>query len=273
MLRSRLLTAAVLIPLVMAGVLWASAGVFALGTGLVMLLATREMAVLSGYRSPAQQGSAMVVAVILMLVVYRMAPLALLLPLWQALSLFWVLITIYLIVRRSPVEPVQGTRPLLFLIGIAVLLSAWAAMLGLRAFGAHGSELLMFVLALIWVADSGAYFAGRAFGRNKLSPQVSPGKTWEGVAGALLGALGVALVLDYSGFSTGSLWQLATLCLLVTLVSIGGDLTESLLKRQAQMKDSGSLLPGHGGALDRIDSLVAAVPMFLVGVLFLESVK
>jgi phosphatidate cytidylyltransferase len=130
--------------------------------------------------------------------------------------------------------------------------------------------LVLFLFVLIWMADSGAFFAGRAWGERKLAPAVSPGKTWTGAAGALGGAVICALVLDQLALLSLSIASLVLLCLLVTIASIGGDLFESLLKRQAGVKDSGTLLPGHGGALDRIDSLIAAAPVFTVGLGMLE---
>ena len=132
--------------------------------------------------------------------------------------------------------------------------------------GDDGPVLVLFLFVLIWVADSGAYFAGRAFGKTKLSPFVSPGKTWAGAMGALAGAVFSAVVLITGGWAgDAALVPFVLLSLLVTAVSIGGDLWESRLKREAGVKDSGNLLPGHGGVLDRVDSLLAAAPVFAVG--------
>jgi phosphatidate cytidylyltransferase len=124
----------------------------------------------------------------------------------------------------------------------------------------------------VWIADIGAYFAGRAFGRHKLAPQISPGKTWEGALGATLALVSYGLlVLDFrgllAGFGAGAMLWLVLGLVALTAVSICGDLFESLLKRQAGVKDSGQLLPGHGGVLDRIDSLTSTLPW--VGIVFL----
>ena len=123
-------------------------------------------------------------------------------------------------------------------------------------------------MATVWIADTAAYFAGRAFGRRKLAPAISPGKTWEGVYGALAAVAAYALALwpaarraggfDDSGIAPLAGWIAAALVL--AALSVVGDLFESLLKRQAGVKDSGSILPGHGGILDRIDALLAAMP-------------
>jgi phosphatidate cytidylyltransferase len=126
--------------------------------------------------------------------------------------------------------------------------------------------LLFLVLGLVWIADTAAYFAGNAFGRRRLAPAISPGKTWEGVAGAVAATLAYAIIFAVPGAPlaayarqagwTGYLGAVVLLC----AVSVLGDLFESALKRQAGVKDSGSMLPGHGGILDRIDSILSALP-------------
>jgi phosphatidate cytidylyltransferase len=124
---------------------------------------------------------------------------------------------------------------------------------------------MLAAMALVWVADIAAYFAGRAFGRRKLAPAISPGKTWEGVAGAVVGVLAYGgAVFNFSplaGKLPLSVPLLALLLVTLTAVSVMGDLFESLLKRQAGIKDSSQLLPGHGGVLDRIDALTSALPL------------
>jgi phosphatidate cytidylyltransferase len=152
--------------------------------------------------------------------------------------------------------------------GALVLVPAWLALAHLLL-GPDGREWLLFVFVLVWAADIGAFFAGRAFGRVRLAPRVSPGKTWEGVIGGLLLATAAA--------AAGAWWfavpasAFVGLCLAVALASIVGDLTVSMFKRHAGLKDSGDLLPGHGGILDRIDSLMAAGPLFVLGVAWVEA--
>ncbi|HEU4623907.1 MAG TPA: phosphatidate cytidylyltransferase [Steroidobacteraceae bacterium] len=147
------------------------------------------------------------------------------------------------------------------LAGVFALVPAWMALNRLVDFP-RGPEWLLFALILVWAADIGAFFVGRRFGRTRLAPTVSPGKTWEGVVG---GALASALVaaLGSGRFDQPLLW-FVPLCLAVVAFSIVGDLTESLLKRFAGMKDSGSLFPGHGGVMDRIDSVTGAAPILLL---------
>jgi phosphatidate cytidylyltransferase len=175
--------------------------------------------------------------------------------------LFWILTMI--LIRNTPtgVLTLDLTTRRKALIGWFILLSAWMFLSRLRAF--YGTEMTMYFLILIWMADISAYFAGRKWGKTKLSPDISPGKTVEGMYGALFSGLacGVILSLIY-GFQ----WMIAAdfvlLSVLTVLMSIYGDLFISVAKRQRGVKDSGSLLPGHGGVLDRIDSMIAAIPLF-----------
>lgn len=145
--------------------------------------------------------------------------------------------------------------------GAIVLVPLYAALMMLY----HAEPLLLlFALLIVWVADSGAYFAGKFFGRVKLAPKISPGKTWEGVIGGLLAV--VALTVARSFWVDTDLAVFVPFCLAVATLSIVGDLTVSMFKRTAGLKDSGTLFPGHGGVLDRIDSVAAAAPLFALGI-------
>jgi phosphatidate cytidylyltransferase len=154
--------------------------------------------------------------------------------------------------------------------GIWALAPTWVALARLYMQDGIGRELVVFVLLLAWAADIGAYFAGRRFGRMRLAPVVSPNKTWEGVLGGLVAGLVVALA--------GRAWfelpagAFLPLCVAAVLVSVIGDLLESMFKRQQGLKDSGGLLPGHGGMLDRIDSLTSSVPLLALGLAWLGLV-
>lgn len=168
---------------------------------------------------------------------------------------WWVVALAWLLIVPSTVNAFSAA-----VAGMFVLVPAWWALVRLHA---HGPAVMLFLLLLVVAADVGAYFAGRQFGRNKLAPRVSPGKTWEGVLGGLLGAALIALV-GVAWFGVPAV-PFVALCIVAVLASIVGDLTESLFKRHAGVKDSGTLLPGHGGVLDRVDSVTAAAPVFLLG--------
>ena len=178
-------------------------------------------------------------------------------------ALLWVIIVpTWLIVDWKVKNPV-----LMVLTGWAVLIPTALATMDLRAISPW---LLLFVMGLVWIADISAYFAGRRFGRHKLAPSISPGKTWEGVAGAMLGvSVYVVLVWIFSSYSFRN--ELLPGLLLASWWWVGlavlGDLFESAIKRQAGVKDSGALLPGHGGLLDRIDALTPTLPLAALAIL------
>ena len=175
---------------------------------------------------------------------------------------WWLVAFLWLAMRAQAGGPVAAG-----VVGFLVLVPAGLGLAHLVALQPHGQLLLLYLLVLIAAADVGAYFGGRTFGRLKLAPHVSPGKTWEGFAAGMLAAAAVgaagALLFEVP------FWPWLFLCELVALVSVVGDLTESMFKRHVGLKDSGSLLPGHGGVLDRIDSLTAAAPTFLLGLMAL----
>ncbi|WP_456415335.1 phosphatidate cytidylyltransferase [Thiolapillus sp.] len=271
MLKARLLTALALVPLVVLGVLYLPNHWFALVLAVVVLGAAWELGNLCGLEKPAFRILPLLVLSVILpfLYIQRYAP-------WVewfilALALWWTAVLLVLLSGKLKLEVKAGPRPLLLLVGLMVLAGVWLALVRLQGMAPHGPGLLMFFLILIWVADSGAYFSGRAFGKHKLAPHISPGKTWEGVAGALLGGVLCALVLAYLQWLDLSAPLLVLLCVSTVMISVGGDLWESVLKRERGVKDSGALLPGHGGVLDRIDSQIAAGPFFLAGLLLLGA--
>lgn len=177
--------------------------------------------------------------------------------------LFWLLCAPFLLAKLQKIN----NRFFMALLGIVLMLAMW---LGLITLHLKGSVAILLLLATIWLADSAAYFAGKKFGKRKLAPNVSPGKTWEGVFGALVAVTFYGAVLCYV-FAIG-VYLIVFLWLLVAL-SIIGDLLESLLKRQAGVKDSSHLLPGHGGVLDRIDGLLPTVTFTAFCVLMIQYLK
>jgi phosphatidate cytidylyltransferase len=168
-------------------------------------------------------------------------------------SLFWIAVApLWLITRKTFTNAL-----VMSVLGLFLIFATWLALVGLHAINPF---LLLGAIATVSIADSAAYFAGKKFGRHKLAPEISPGKTWEGVLGALFAVTLYGIALCY--YKQFSLWLIVCLWLLVGL-SIIGDLVESLLKRKADLKDSGQLLPGHGGILDRIDGLMPTLPITL----------
>ncbi len=168
---------------------------------------------------------------------------------------WWVGALLWMFFFPTPIPLLVG-----WLGGALVLLPAWAALDFLYL---QSPLILLFLLSLVWFADIGAYFSGRSFGRVKLAPAISPGKTWEGVMGGLLAVFLLSLAGGY--LFNAQLSVLVPLCMAVAMLSVVGDLTVSMFKRSAGVKDSGTLFPGHGGVLDRIDSLTAAAPLFALG--------
>ncbi len=172
---------------------------------------------------------------------------------WWALSLLWI--------RTFPASAaIWGTTPVRLLMGPLVLIPAWLSSLYLRT-EPSGAWLMLLVVLLVSAADIGAYFTGKALGKRKLAPEVSPGKSWEGVFGGAILALVIAMAFNL--LVAGNAWlSLFVIVVPTALVSVVGDLLESMVKRYRGVKDSSQLLPGHGGVLDRIDGLVAAIPVF-----------
>ena len=269
MLRDRILTALILIPLVVCGILFLPAIWLALIFGLLTLLSAWEWAALSGIISiPAKIAYLLLFLPPLLLLHYSpdlFPPAVLVLG---VVSAAWCLIAVWLFAIRRPLPRDVGWSVIKMMTGFVVLISAWWSVITIHDSGASGPELLLFLMILIWGADSGAYFAGKRWGKRKLAPLVSPGKSLEGALGAFAVALLCGVVLGF--WQSGIGFGLAiALCVGVTFISIVGDLFESLMKRRAGLKDSGNILPGHGGILDRIDSLTAAAPVYLFSLISL----
>ena len=186
-----------------------------------------------------------------------------------AATLSWCIMFLRLLTFRPNAQPGLNYRLVSFFCAIASISFAWLALAWLRD-QEKGEFLVLLVLVIIWAADTGAYFAGRAFGRNKLAPQISPGKTREGLIGGLALALAAAFaVAALTGLLPAATAPFAVVTLITALTSAGGDLFISLHKRTVGLKDTGNMFPGHGGVLDRFDSLMAAAPFFALGNLFL----
>jgi len=272
-LSQRILTAVALVPLFVVAVLWLSHLALALVFGVVALLGALEWLALSGLTGLAARAVGLAGTGLVMAAVFSLlgAP-QVVLWLLAAAALWWLVVTLVLARVRAEPELRSGVDIAQALSGLPVLVPAWAALVVLHDQGEQGPVLVLFLVILIWASDTAAYFGGRAWGRTKLAPYLSPGKTRAGVYSAL-GAASLCAVFLVWWAPPGpvSPWLALPLCWLTTLVSVVGDLFESLLKRQRGVKDSGRLLPGHGGVLDRIDSLTAAAPVFALGWLLMGS--
>lgn len=261
MLKLRVLSALVLVPLVVWGLFAWPQPLFAAFLGAFIAVGAWEWTVLSGIR-PLPARLLYVTLIVLAGVAVISVP-ALLQPLLIAAAAFWLLAFIEHVGGRPLDSGFLASFPGKLLGGFLVLLPAWLVPLMLRELP-DGKWLTLVLMLYVWGADTGAYFAGHRFGKHKLAPRVSPGKTWEGVAGGLVTVLAVALLAGIYrfGFGPGALALWVALSLFTGLVSVLGDLFESRLKRIAGVKDSGTLIPGHGGVLDRIDAFTAAAPVF-----------
>ena len=272
MLRARVATAGVLAPVLLAGVWLLPTAALAVVLAVPAALAAWEWAGLIGVA-----GRAAAAGLVL-------GFLATLVPAWLALEAGWAdpglvyaAAGLWLVILLGVALHATGRLPRLGAVVVAglgwlTLGGLWLAMTYLHGHTAWGPFWITFLLVLVWGADTGAYFAGRAWGRRRLAASLSPGKTWEGVAGGLAAALiagaTLVLVLDPARPS----WPLLLAISVATVAAaILGDLFESALKRQRGVKDSGGILPGHGGLLDRIDSLMAAAPILAAGVAWWQS--
>lgn len=267
MLKLRVITALVIAALLIPAIFFLDAFSWACLTGVITALAAWEFGRLAGFRPAAQWGFGGLVGLLALGGVTTLSPIDLALVGHWAMAIsvvFWIAIVPFWLRARW-----QGLAHWkLTLVGLVVLLPTWFALIALRE---RAPVWLFGALLGVALADIAAYFFGRAFGRRKLAPNISPGKTWEGAWGAMATVTTLALVMQLylSGLDPLRIAILSIAMPILTLVSIAGDLFESLLKRQAGLKDSSQLLPGHGGILDRIDSHTAALPLIalLLGLL------
>ena len=279
MLKQRVITAIVLL-LVLGGVLsWPSPWAFGALMTLFMAAAAWEWARLSGYQTVASlafAAVAMLGCALMLMAQWHLctgSALRYAMTIWTVL---WLLAALYLLHSGVAIWSLIP-RGLRMVAGLLGLWAAWLAVTQLHA--RQGVWYLLSVLALVWVADIGAYFAGRAFGKRKLAPTISPGKSWAGAVGGAIGVVVLAVVgasllqetpnLYTDVLQRGGWLALLLLALGIDVLSVLGDLLESLMKRGMGVKDSSRLLPGHGGVLDRIDSLLPVLPFTLAAVLWL----
>jgi len=261
MLKQRIITALILLPIALCGFFLLEGAGFALFIGLVVTLGAWEWARLAGF---AGQFARVVYAAVVAMLLFLMYILPGVAPWVLGAAVLWWGVATYLVLTYPQTSGHWSSVASKLVIGLLVLLPAWQGLVYIKHMQL-GNWLIMAVMVLVWGADIGAYFSGRAFGKRKLAPAVSPGKSWEGVYGGLALTLLITLVVGFVRDWTAKEILLALVgAAVVVLISVVGDLTESMFKRQAGIKDSSNLLPGHGGVLDRIDSLTAAIPIFAV---------
>jgi phosphatidate cytidylyltransferase len=257
MLKSRILTAIILIPFTVAAIFFLPPLSFFSLAMFLILLAGWEWSFLAGVNPLSKR-------IIFLVILAAVLLGSIFIPIYFViiLGLIWWLIGIILILTYSKVGHYWGRRTWLrAVMGFLVLIPCWIGLIILQGFS---PALLVYCLALIWVVDSIAYFVGRKYGKHKLAPSISPGKSYEGfLAGLLAAAIFAGIGLWVLDIPEGKWLGFFILSLIGGgLITVVGDLFESMVKRQSDLKDSGTLLPGHGGLLDRIDSMTTAIPFF-----------
>lgn len=262
MLRTRVLTAVALLPVVLGLLFFAPRWLWALFAALIAMLGCWEWSRLCGFPLLVQRAyvaaSASLGAGLLAL--YHFSPMGLYPGVAQAL--LWIAAAFWIV--AVPLWLKAQLRPSPWVLGLAGWIALWPMWVAIVDLRDRSRWVLLAAALLVWIADIAAYFAGRRFGKRKLAPAISPGKTWEGVYGALAGvaAYGIALLVWSSEAAPTAWWaQFIVALLVLTAVSVVGDLFESWMKRGAGVKDSSNLLPGHGGVLDRIDALCSTLPV------------
>lgn len=276
MLKQRIITAVLLAIVLATGLIFLPVSGMAALFGLIVLLGAWEWSALSGLASaPARLGYTALIGALLWagmiwcdllggannVQLQRVQDLVALGCTWWAIALLWV--------KGYPASAiVWGSRVMRLMMGILTLVPAWLALVYLRGHD-NGLYWLLVLIAIVSSADIGAYFSGRAWGRAKLAPAVSPGKSWAGLVGGLLSSSLLSSLLWWFFRQEHSYGSVIVVTLVTVMASVLGDLLESMVKRHRGVKDSGMLLPGHGGVLDRADSLTAAAPVFALSLLLL----
>ena len=286
MLLTRVITASILAPLIIWAVISLPNHWFSMIWALVIVLCSWEWSNLSGLQSMVTR------------ILFVAAVLAGLMPFWYWTDIianianfyedseilkfsllvdwfgvpavvFWVVASVILKNKEKELLQSRPSITIRLAVGWFMLVTAWVFFVRLRIY--HGYEFVLFLLLLIWAADVLAYFVGRTYGKTKLAPLISPGKTMAGMYGALAAGLVMSMILVfYNDFRSAIKIDFILLSLITVHISIYGDLAISLAKRWRGVKDSGNILPGHGGMLDRLDSLIAAIPVFYTGMMLIH---
>lgn len=258
------MTALVLAPIAIACIFFLPTLGFSLFIATMLVVGAWEWANFAGFEANQRFAYGLLIAMLLAISTALPAGIVL------SLGCVWWCLGLILVVRYPGLTELWSSKLSISLIGVLCLVPGYVALMTLKQ-SADSSFLILLLFFLIWGADIGAYFAGKRFGKRKLAPKVSPGKSWEGFAGGLVVAtiIAVAMLLWLGKPDLTSLRGLGLLlgCVLVVMISVLGDLVESMFKRNRGIKDSSNLLPGHGGVLDRLDSLLSAGPAFALLIL------
>ncbi len=270
MLLQRTLTALLLAPLVILLILLTPTGLFAPIVAIAFVAAMWEWTRLSGLQATMPRNGLLALTAVLFVLCWCARD-----TLWWPLIIgigvaWWIVVCQWLRHFAFAAAPTRENSLIKLGAGLLVIVPAWVAAVSIHGAADRGNWWTLLALFIVWAADIGAYFSGRMFGRRKLAPTISPGKTWAGVYGAFVAGALVAVVGGMLlGVQDGKLVGLLLLSVVTVVASVVGDLLESLMKRHAAVKDSGNLFPGHGGLLDRLDSVFAALPVFAAGKLLL----
>lgn len=271
MLKERVITASILVPIVVGLIFLSPPFLLAILLGSVIVLGAKEW--VRFFQWPDSFAKVFIAIIIALLVVgYAITSMGMVVNIlvWMV-SIAWCGAFFWILKARFPTDTNQVaqfpvTRNYAAVLGCVLLVPCFVALLYLHGDERYGPGFLLFCLTVMWVADIGAYFSGKRWGKTKLAPRVSPGKTWEGVTGALvLTAVWAVLGAYMLGLDANKIGYFVVICVVTAAFSVVGDLFESMFKRFAKVKDSGQLLPGHGGVLDRIDSVTAGAPVFVLG--------
>ena len=266
MLKQRVLTAIILV-VVLLGVMLGLPFIATVWlVTLLVLIGAWEWAAFTGSGSPRSRAifTTVVAAALLACLYFATSPEFVRAVLYLALA-WWMVAFFWVCLAPARVHPLTAA-----IAGLLALVPCWLALVYVT-FTTRSTQWVLFTLALVWAADTGAFFAGRWLGRVPLAPRVSPKKTWEGVFGGMLTSALVAWLAAKFLFVV-DVWPFVCMCIAVAALSIVGDLTESMLKRAVGLKDSGSVFPGHGGMLDRIDSVTAAAPALVFALIALQVI-
>jgi len=273
MLKQRVITAIILASVIISSVIFLPTQMFALVLAVIICVAAWEWAACAGINAMPQK-----IIYVSFILLCLIACLIFLQKQWILLiiacGLIWWIIAMVLVVRYQMNKSINLSSSIMkALIGGFILIPAWLSLI-LIHLNTSGVSLMLFLFFLIWLADSAAYFSGRRFGSKKLASNVSPGKSWEGVYGALtMSLLFGASYAFYTDMNVMVAVYFIFLVLFTVSFSILGDLVESMFKRMAGIKDSSNVLPGHGGVLDRVDSLTSAAPVFFAGLWAMERIS